>query len=51
MIALLIETSNIFLHFRQILLLSNYPKSGPYYQVNCVINIGKQVITKLTKSF
>lgn len=39
MIALLIETSNIFLHFRQILLLSNYPKSGPYYQVNCVINI------------
>ena len=41
MVALMIEFSNIFLHFRQLLLLSNYPRSGQLYQINCVVNIGE----------
>ncbi|KAJ6216324.1 hypothetical protein RDWZM_007481 [Blomia tropicalis] len=46
MVALLIENSNIFLHFRQLLLLSSYPRSGPYFQVNSVINIVNFVLIR-----
>lgn len=40
MLALMIEISNIFLHFRQLLLLSNYSKLSSLYRINSVTNIG-----------
>ncbi|XP_027204013.2 TLC domain-containing protein 2-like [Dermatophagoides pteronyssinus] len=39
MLALMIEISNIFLHFRQLLLLSNYSKLSSLYRINSVTNI------------
>ncbi|UXI15171.1 asparaginyl tRNA synthetase [Sarcoptes scabiei] len=41
MIALLIELSNIFLHFRQLLLLSNYSKHSRLYHINSIINMSE----------
>lgn len=40
-VALIIEISNIFLHFRQLLLIANMSKNKVLYRVNSVINIGK----------
>lgn len=39
MIALMVEISNIFLHFRQLLLLSNFSKSTTIYRYNCILNL------------
>ncbi|CAG2123401.1 unnamed protein product, partial [Medioppia subpectinata] len=38
-IALLIELSNIFLHFRQLLLISNTSKGSTIYRTNCYTNL------------
>lgn len=43
MIALLIEVSNVFLHFRQLLLLSNHPKTTSLYFWNSLANIRKLI--------
>ncbi|KAH9516612.1 TLC domain-containing protein 2 [Dermatophagoides farinae] len=39
MLALLIEISNVFLHFRQLLLLSKHSKLSSLYRINSVTNI------------
>ncbi|XP_054155427.1 TLC domain-containing protein 2-like [Oppia nitens] len=46
-IALLIEISNIFLHFRQLLLLSDTPKSSLVYKVNCYTNLVLFIIVRV----
>lgn len=47
MVALLIEVSNVFLHFRQLLLLSNHPKTTALYYWNSLANIRKLIIPLL----
>ncbi|CAG2170811.1 unnamed protein product, partial [Oppiella nova] len=45
-IALLIELSNIFLHFRQLLLISNTPKTAKLYRINCYTNFGMFIVVR-----
>jgi len=40
-ISLLLEVNSVFLHMRQLVLLSGNDKDGLFYRINGVINLGK----------
>lgn len=43
-VALMAEVNSIFLHLRQLLLMSSYPKSSTAFKVNSIVNVTTYIV-------
>ena len=46
-LSLVVEINSVFLHARQLLIITNEPKSSPRYKVNALLNIGTFLIFRI----